>query len=440
MLWYFAAHSLVAIKQNIRRLLLTFEALSDMGPAMTGEHDFAQTAPLMLTSLMDAIDAREAVLFRFTDKPAMMVSVADKGFASFPTPAVIPLLPLHVYSLSRIASPRRQAQPNWEDYLSANGNVAPALFKCVVPLRVASKLVGMIALGQHKENVPYSEEELNVLGLISHFVALHVHNQNLSETLTQRVTENLKLMATIHDFYDNTLEGFAAAIDSKDVHIHGHSMRVGRYAAAMGEAMGFDHGEVAGLRAAGYLHDIGKITVDKHLFGKPSKLDAAEFNEMADHTKLGHQIVQGIHFPWPQIPEVVRSHHERSDRSGYPDRLHHDETPVPARIVAVADTFDAMTSERPYRHSMSVSNALTEIVKLTPEKYDATAVHSLLVKVRRDSVIASNSQMAPKLSSPTPEKPRFLDDHVRCDMSPTDIDQIASLLQHKISKGRTYLA
>src|SRR5207237_5997745 len=179
---------------------------------------------------------------------------------------------------------------------------------------------------------------LQSCGLLSHFVGLAVHNHALSQSLAHRTSENLRLLASLHGFYDNALEAFAAAIDVKHVNIRGHSLRVGRYSAGIGEALGMDAGEVASLRSAGYLHDIGKVAVDKALFAKPAALDAQEFREMADHTVVGHQIVSGVQFPWPRVPEIVRCHHERADGSGYPDALQLEDVPLPARIVALADT------------------------------------------------------------------------------------------------------
>ena len=127
-----------------------------------------------------------------------------------------------------------------------------------------------------------------------------------------------------------------------------------------------DPASVASLRSAGYLHDIGKVAVDTRLFAKPALLDAEESRAMRDHTVVGHQIVSHVQFPWPQIPEIVRWHHERSDGSGYPDGLQGEDTPQAARIMAVADSFDAMTSERPYRERLSVGSALHELVRMTP--------------------------------------------------------------------------
>ena len=402
----------------------TVETLSDLGPELTAERDFTQTAQTMLSALMHAASAREGVLFVFVEKPAMLTSVAAQGFALIPEPSVIPLLPRHVHALGSTQGAVLLAKASYDNFLSANGNVAPELFKCVAPLRVSGRLVGAVALGRREGDSLYDEDGLLALDMLCHYVALAVQNHALTQTLAQRVAENLRLMASLHGFYDNALEAFAAAIDVKHVNIHGHSLRVGRYAAAIGDAMGMDSNDVAAIRSAGYLHDIGKVAVDKRLFGKPTTLDAQEFQEMADHTTVGHQIVTGVQFPWPRIPEIVRWHHERADGSGYPDGLLNEDMPMPVRIVGLADTFDAMTSMRPYREPISLGATLSEIVRTTPQKYDPAAVQALLVQLRRDAV-GSNRVTFLEQSAGT--------------LAPTDIDHLAANLQHKVSNGRLYL-
>jgi putative nucleotidyltransferase with HDIG domain len=398
--------------------------LSDLGPEMTAERDFTQTAQVMLSALMQSTAAREGVLFVFTERPAMLNSIAAQGFALIPEPSIVPLLPRHVHALTSARGAIVLAKTSYDAFLSANGNVAPELFRCVCSLKVSGKLVGAVALGRRESDEPYDEEGLQYLELLGHYVALAVQNHSLTQTLAQRVGENLRLMASVHGFYDNALEAFAAAIDVKHVNIHGHSLRVGRYAAAIGEAVGMTPSEIAALRSAGYLHDIGKVSVDKRLFGKPTTLDAEEFREMADHTTVGHQIVTGVQFPWPSIPEVVRWHHERADGSGYPDGLQNEEIPMQARIVGLADTFDAMTSPRPYREPISLGTTLNDILRNTPHKFDPVAVQALLVQLRRDAV-GSNRTL-------------FLESSAG-HLAPTDIDHLAANLQHKLSNGRLYL-
>ncbi|MBV9183745.1 MAG: HD domain-containing protein, partial [Acidobacteria bacterium] len=358
---------MTAQKENFRRLLRTVETLSDLGPEITAEREFSQTAHLMLSALMHAVGASEGVLFVFLEKPSMLNSIAAEGFALLPDPSIIPLLPRHVHALSSTQGAVLLPKSSYDTFLSANGNVAPELFKCLAPLRVSGKLVGAVALGRRDGDALYEEDGLQSLDLLCHYVALSVQNHNLTQTLAQRVAENLRLTASLHGFYDNALEAFAVAIDVKHINIHGHSLRVGRYAAAIGDAMGMDVNEVASLRSAGYLHDIGKVAVDKRLFGKPGSLDPEEFREMADHTVVGHQIVAGVQFPWPRVPEVVRWHHERADGSGYPDGLQNEDVPMQVRIVGLADTFDAMTSPRPYREPISLGATLNEIVRMTPQ-------------------------------------------------------------------------
>ena len=409
---------------NLKKLLRTVEALADLGPELTADRDFRQTARAMLTAVMEAAGASEAVLFSFSERPSLLTSVDAQGFALLPEPALIPLLPRHVHTLTTGAGPVVLDSATYDTFLSSNGNVAPELFKCICPLKVRGKLAGVIALGRRPADALYEEDALDAFEMLSHYVALAIQNHTLGQTLAQRVSENLRLLASLHGFYDNALEAFAAAIDVKHVNIHGHSLRVGRYSQAIGEAMGMEPNDVASLRSAAYLHDIGMVAVDKRLLGKASKLDEEESREMRDHTVVGHQIVSQVQFPWPQIPEIVRWHHERQDGSGYPDGLHGDELPQAVRIVALAETFDAMTNERPYRERMSVGTALLELIRMSPEQYDPQALQALLIQVRRDAVGTNRIPMLdPELMN----------------LSPVDVDQLASTLQHKISRNKLFL-
>src|ERR1700683_1463596 len=421
----FSDYSSIVETNNFRRLLRTVEALSDLGPELTAEREFSDTSRQMLSAVMEAAGAREGALFVFNEKPTMLTSVAADGFAMLPEPAFIPLLPKHAHALAAARGPVVLNASTYSIFLSSNGNVAPELFKCIAPLKSMGKLAGVIALGRRPGDATYLEAELDAVELLCSYIGLAVHNHALTQTLAQRVTENLRLMASLHGFYDSALEAFATAIDVKHVNIHGHSLRVGRYAAAIGEAMGMEGGEIAALRSAGYLHDIGKVAVDRRLFGKPGALNPEEFREMADHTVVGHQIVSSVEFPWPKIHEAVRWHHERSDGSGYPDALMLDDLSMPVRIIGIADAFDAMTSARPYCESLSLGSALSDLVRMTPQKYDPSVVQAFLIQVRRDAV---GSNRTPLLA-----------DHTPVNIAPVDNDQLAATLQHKVSRGKMYL-
>jgi HD-GYP domain-containing protein (c-di-GMP phosphodiesterase class II) len=152
---------------------------------------------------------------------------------------------------------------------------------------------------------------------------------------------------------------------------------VGELAAAIGAEMGLPQGAVKGLRLAGYVHDIGKISVPAEILSKPSRLTAIEFELIKSHSQSGHDVLKGLDFPWP-LAEVMLQHHERLDGSGYPRKLKGDEIILEARIMAVADVVEAMSSHRPYRAGLGVDVALKEIATNSGKFYDAQAVAACL--------------------------------------------------------------
>ncbi|HEY6967779.1 MAG TPA: HD domain-containing phosphohydrolase, partial [Candidatus Angelobacter sp.] len=200
---------------------------------------------------------------------------------------------------------------------------------------------------------------------------------------------------------------------------------------------GLSEKEVTEIRSAGYLHDIGKVSVDKHIFSKTGALEPVEFREMSDHTVVGHQIVSKVHFPWQGVPDVVRWHHERSDGSGYPDHLRADEVSLPVKITAVADTFDAMLSDRPYRKKLSLGEVAAQISWLAPNRLDPNVVQALLVQLRRDAVSLTTPLRPWAKTMEKPRKP-FLDPEVPCTISPTDVDLLASELNRRLNGSRVF--
>jgi len=419
--------------------LLASQLLAELGPVLTGERDLSQTANGALEVVLAAVRAGSGAIFRFQEKPAMLASIAAQGFVVFPQTAVFPLLPKHVHALTNTPGPQRISRERCDTFLSSTGNISSVWFRCVAPLRVRGKLIGALLLGEREGGAEYTPEVLKQVGDVAPFIALAIHNHHLMMSLEERTADNLKLITSVHSFWDDALAAFAATIDVKSVLMQGHSLRVGRYAAGMAEALGMNQTEASEMRAAGYLHNIGMVAVDKHLFSKAGPLEPGEFQEMAEHTVLGHRIVSTVQFPWPKIPEVVRSHHERADGSGYPDRLHNDEVSMPVKVVAVADTFDAMLSERPYRKRLSLGEAAAQLSWLAPAKLDGNVVHALLVQLRRDAV----SHVSPPRPWSSPqEKSRkmFLDPSVGCNISPTDIDHMVSELNRRMTRGKVTLA
>ena len=184
---------------------------------------------------------------------------------------------------------------------------------------------------------------------------------------------------------DDTLVTLAAAIDARDPYTHGHSMRVSIYADALAAGLGFDRTDREAIRRGCMLHDIGKIGVPDSVLRKPGPLDQAELEQMRHHTTVGHRLVSGL--PWGRVVlDIVLHHHERWDGQGYPAGLSGVAIPRVARIVAVADTLDAMTSPRPYRDAYTFRRAAEEIIGQSGHQFDPDM--TALFKARRGEFAA----------------------------------------------------
>lgn len=186
----------------------------------------------------------------------------------------------------------------------------------------------------------------------------------------------------------NTMEGTISAMGSivemRDPYTSGHQTRVAALSAAIAYEMGLTESEIHGIRLAATIHDLGKIKIPAEILANPSKLSDTEFSLIKGHTQAGYEVLKEIDFPWP-IAEMVYQHHERNDGSGYPRGLKEPEIIIGAKILAVADTVEAMASHRPYRPALGIDKALEQITKFRGQYYDAQAVDSCvkLFKERR---------------------------------------------------------
>ena len=173
------------------------------------------------------------------------------------------------------------------------------------------------------------------------------------------------------------LEGFIGAVakfvEARDPYTAGHQRRVSNLAVSIAEKLGLDQQMIDGVHFGAMIHDIGKISVPAEILSKPSRLTAAEYEIIKAHSEIGFDILNDIDFPWP-IAEMVYQHHERLDGSGYPQGLSGDEIMLEAKIIAVADVVEAITSHRPYRPALGVEEALSEIREGRGKRYDPAVV------------------------------------------------------------------
>ena len=205
--------------------------------------------------------------------------------------------------------------------------------------------------------------------------ALVLQNRYYQENLERRVHEQAQ---RIQELFLQGVQMLARALEAKDAYTRGHSIRVSRYAVATARRMGFQGVLLDGIRLGGELHDIGKIGTRESVLHKPGSLTAEEFRQISEHPILGERMLSPLARESPDVLRIVRSHHERLDGRGFPDGLRGERIPVEARIVAVADAFDAMTTRRPYRESRPPEQAMAELRRVAGTQLDPEAVEAFV--------------------------------------------------------------
>lgn len=199
------------------------------------------------------------------------------------------------------------------------------------------------------------------------------------EDLTPLMLANEKALLQserLSSSFGNTVEAIARAVEMRDPYTAGHQTQVSLLCDAIAGCLGLDADRRRGLQLGSSIHDIGKIAVPIEILGKPGRLSGPEMEIIRAHPQTGYEILKGIEFPWP-IAEMVWQHHERIDGSGYPRGLAGDEICLEARIIAVADVFDAITSHRPYRAARCIEAGILELSAGRGTLYDAAVVDAL---------------------------------------------------------------
>ncbi|MBW2370207.1 MAG: response regulator [Deltaproteobacteria bacterium] len=201
------------------------------------------------------------------------------------------------------------------------------------------------------------------------------------------------------------IQAIATAIEMRDPYTSGHQQRVAELACAMGSELNLTEHDLFGLRMACVLHDLGKITVPSEILSRPGVLSDLEYGIVQNHVQAGYDIIKNIEFPWP-LREIIVQHHERMDGSGYPNGLKGNEILMEARILAVADVFETISSHRPYRPSLGINRAIEEISTSRGLLYDPNAVDVCLSLfqegkfVFKPTEVGMNSRASTKLSIP----------------------------------------
>lgn len=359
-----------------RKMLHNFTALTELAAEISSTHNFEEVTRASLHTLLGALAIPRGAIARYTTKPRQLKVVAAKGLAG----AVghrIALEPKEVDLLSRRVTPVaiHAGSDGLADFAERNRELLKRLrVQIAVPMIARGEFIGLIFLSEKFTREEYSREDIEFIGAISQSIAIAFYNHRLLISLKRKAEENRRLYGEMRQIYRDTVRAFGAAIDLKDTYTSGHSDRVARYAEAIAKEMGITGQELDHIGVAGYLHDIGKITVDRAIINNPRPLTEKEFGELNKHVTTGFEILSNIRHPWDEIAYMTKCHHEKVDGTGYPAGLLGSEIPLGARIVTLADSFDAMMTDRPYRSRLTLDQTLSDFRRQTGKQFDEDVV------------------------------------------------------------------
>ncbi len=235
-----------------------------------------------------------------------------------------------------------------------------------VPLKTGKKVIGALVIQSYTDASLYAEKDLEILKFVSEQIAIAIEHKRAQEELKQSFE---KLRRTLEE----TVNALASTTEKRDPYTAGHQRRVTQLACAIAKEIGLAKDQIEGIRVAAILHDIGKIYVASEILNKPDRLTESEFGIMKTHPRMGYDILKPIEFPWP-VADIVLQHHERLDGSGYPQAFKDGDILLEARILAVADVVEAMSSHRPYRPACGLEVVLEELSKNNGILYDPQVV------------------------------------------------------------------
>ncbi|HYE11196.1 MAG TPA: HD-GYP domain-containing protein, partial [Patescibacteria group bacterium] len=192
---------------------------------------------------------------------------------------------------------------------------------------------------------------------------------------------SFKLYIDMRSIYLDTVKSLSQAVEAKDPYTNGHSIRVGDYACQLAERLGLSSKRIENLKIAAILHDIGKIGVDESILNKPGRLTEEEFDKIKQHPEIGVKIIKDIDF-LQDVSRIILSHHERYDGTGYPEGRKNENIVLESQILSLADVFDALTSERPYRNAMTVEEAIEIIENGKGSQFDYKLADAFIKMVK----------------------------------------------------------
>ena len=360
--------------QSNQQLIHTFGALADLGQEVANTGDFNEMVQTSIHLLLGTLALRRGAVVECGTAVSMdCVAVWGVDRSSIEALEICdeekaPLVDASLNSLLLKNGSQNGFIGRYRDTFIANG------IALVIPMVVRSELKGFVFLGEKASGAEFTTEDFETIRAMTRHIGVGIHTHRLLEQVAQRAAENRRLYEELRAIYRDTVRAFAAAIDIKDKYTQGHSERVGKYSEIIASELGWSEEEVEGIQIAGYLHDVGKLVVDRDIINAPYHINAKQSSELSRHPSAGYEILAPINHPYADIPLMAKYHHERLDGRGYPDGLVDEQIPMGAKIVSLADAFDAMTTDRPYRRRRSFEDVVGDLRQNSGTQFDYSVV------------------------------------------------------------------
>ena len=348
--------------ENQQKLIHTFGALAELGSEVAHKQNFQEMMRTSLHLLLGSLAIMRGGIARYSRFEHELNMLVARGLGDdFPLGLSLCYEDERQFlanGLFPIEVAQARVLPFFQIY---DQSFEKKRIELAVPLVIRDEIVGVIFLGEKANGESYSSYDKEIICAMARHIGVAVAQRNLLAELERRADENRKLYDDLRMTYKDTVKAFAAAIDYKDKYTEGHSVRVGKYSEIIAQELGLGESEIEGVAVAGYLHDVGKLTVERNIINAPYRINAKESAELNKHPAIGYEILLPIHHPYTDVPLAAKYHHERLDGRGYPDGLYDKEIPYIAKIVNLADSFDAMTTDRPYKRRRPANEVIEDL-------------------------------------------------------------------------------
>jgi putative nucleotidyltransferase with HDIG domain len=377
---------LVVRNKELRFQVFSLETLMGLAHQLNSSLDLEDTLGTLILSVVGQLRVNSACLF-LTDRrenPTRLTVSTFKGVKEelvqaleFPYDCsfVNAIRPVEGEEMRPIRLAELEGDPVLEE---ATGRLYSVGFTLVCPVMMKQKLTAILAVGEKVNGQDIQSTDLDMLRALSESAGIAI--------------ENARLFKDLEEAYLATIRVLVSRIEEKDPYTHGHTERVAQYAVGLARAMEFPPEEVQRIQFGAFLHDIGKVHTEDHVLHKPDALTEEEWKIVKMHPLRGAEMVKGVRF-LERVVDIIRHHHERVDGKGYPDGLSGDEISQAAKVVNVADAFDAMTTDRPYRAGLSVDEAIRQMEEKAGTQFDAEVVEVMVAAIRSGQLLVEQNKV-----------------------------------------------